>query len=174
MLFDLVLLFGLCKFSNSFVMKCKNGFWSSGSLPPCVKLSKKNSCFSSDILVLQKKQRKKAKTPPKIIPNLPKIHFPIPFPSHFVTSLQKPEVRRGLQNSAGPALPAASSGAWDLFPLLWLHFSFLCTCPGDIEGFLWVTPISSVWNCHIWVVHSVRKPSDVGQCCSQFSWGTKN
>lgn len=43
---------------------------------PCVELSKKNSCFSSDTLVLQKKQTKKAKTTPKI-PSLPNTHFPI-------------------------------------------------------------------------------------------------
>lgn len=81
MLFDLVLPFGLWKFSNSCVMKHKNGFWSGGEPHPCIKLSKKNSCFSSDILVLQRRQTKKAKTPLKIIPSLPNTHFPIPSPS---------------------------------------------------------------------------------------------
>lgn len=117
-------------------MKCKNGFWSGGGLPPLCETESEKFMLFLWYLGIAKEANKKSQNPTKHNTQPPKHTFPHSFP---FLSLHKPEVGRDLQTSASLALPPDWSGARDLVPLLWSHFSFPCTRPGDSGGFLWVT-----------------------------------
>lgn len=137
----------------------KMGFGAVEGSHHCVKLSKKNSCFLSDVLVLQRKQtKKKPKTPPEIILNLPNTHFPIPCPPPH---LCKTRDWKGLAEFSQPSPPSRLSRSLGPCPPP-LVTSFL---PLLMSWWQWGVPVGhphqcNVWNCHCWEVYSLRKPSE--------------
>lgn len=175
MLFDFALPLGLCKCSNSCVMKSRNGVWRA---PTTVwNWVRKIHAFPLISWYCKRSKQKKSQNPTKNKTQPPQHTLPHPLLPPLSPALWHVCKNQRLEGTSRvqlvqPSLQADEELGTLSSPLVTPFFPLL------VPWWRWGVPVGHphqcrVRSCHCCVVHSLRKPSDVGQYCSQFSWGTE-